>query len=226
MAALVILVNADTDVLWRTDALLSDDGHLVAAVSSLAEAKKLLESVTPDVLIADIRLGAYNGLQLAIRSRLDHPNLPVIITNEWPDATFEAEARRQGAIFVAAPLDNPDFLRIVRTAIAQSRRTQPAIRRWLRKSVAGEMRVNAGDALAQIIDMSHGGVRLAFSQQADIPAVFDITLPQAGITVKAHRVWTGRSFTTDEQWCGAELDETATPSWKNFVDSMAGGPAF
>lgn len=225
MAALVILVNADPDVLWRTDALLSEDGHLVAAVSTLAEAKKLLESVTPDVLIADIRLGGYNGLQLAIRSRLDHPNLPVIITNEWPDATFEAEARRQGAIFVAAPLDNPDFLRIVRTAIAQSRRTQPAIRRWLRKSVAGEMRVNAGDALAQIIDMSHGGVRLAFSQQTDIPAVFDITLPQAGITVKAHRVWTGRSFTTDEQWCGAELEETATASWRNFVDSLAGGPA-
>ena len=36
MAALVILVNADPDVLWRTDALLSADGHLVAAVSSLA----------------------------------------------------------------------------------------------------------------------------------------------------------------------------------------------
>jgi DNA-binding NtrC family response regulator len=101
MAALVILVNADPDVLWRTDALLSADGHLVAAVSSLAEAKKLLDSVTPDVLVADVRLGMYNGLQLAIRSRLDHPNLPVIITNEWPDATFEAEAKRQGAIFVA-----------------------------------------------------------------------------------------------------------------------------
>ena len=140
MAALVILVNADPDVLWRTDALLSADGHLVAAVSSLAEAKKLLESVTPDVLVADVRLGVYNGLQLAIRSRLDHPNLPVIITNEWPDATFEAEAKRQGAIFVAAPLDNPEFLRIVRKAIAQSRRTQPAIRRWLRKPVPGTMR--------------------------------------------------------------------------------------
>jgi len=226
MAALVILVNGDPDVLWRTDALLSEDGHLVAAVSTLAEARRLLESVTPDVLIADIRLGAHNGLQLAIRSRLDHPNLPVIITNEWPDAVFEAEAQRQGAIFVAAPLDNPEFLRIVREAIARSRRTQPAIRRWLRKQVPGPIAVNAADAFARIIDMSHGGVRLAFSQQADIPAVFDITLPQAGITVKAHRVWTGRSFTGAEQWCGAELEETATPSWRNFVDSLAAGPAF
>ena len=225
MAALVILVNADPNVLWRTDALLSEDGHLVAAVSSLAEAKKLLDSVTPDVLVADIRLDAYNGLQLAIRSRLDHPNLPVIITNEWPDAAFEAEAKRHGAIFVAAPLDNPDFLRIVRMAVAQSRRTQPAIRRWSRKQVSGTVNVNAADALAQIIDMSHGGVRLAFNRQADIPPVFDITLPQAGITVKAHRVWTNQSFATDELWCGAELEETATSSWKNFVDSLAAGPA-
>jgi DNA-binding response OmpR family regulator len=221
----VILVNADADVLWRTDALLSEDGHLVAAVPSLAEARKLLDSVTPDVLVADIRLDAYNGLQLAIRSRLDHPNLPVIITNEWPDAAFEAEAKRHGAVFVAAPLDNPEFLGIVRTAVAQSRRTQPAIRRWSRKQVPGTVRVNAADAAAQIIDMSHGGVRLAFSQQAEIPAVFDITLPQVGLTVKAHRVWTGRSFATDEMWCGAELEETATPVWKNFVDSLGAGQA-
>ena len=225
MAALVILVNADLNVLWRADALLSEDGHLVAAVSSLDEAKKLLDSVTPDVLVADIRLDAYNGLQLAIRSRLDHPNLPVIITNALPDAIFEAEAKRHGAMFVAAPLDNPDFLRIVRMAVAQSRRTQPAIRRWSRKQVAGTVNVNAADVLAQIIDMSHGGVRLAFDRQADIPPVFDITLPQVGITVKAHRVWTGQSFTTDELWCGAELEETATPSWLNFVDSLAAGPA-
>jgi hypothetical protein len=86
------------------------------------------------------------------------------------------------------------------------------------------MRVNAADALAHIVDMSHGGVRLAFSQQADIPAVFDITLPQVGITVKAHRVWTGVSV--NEQLCGAELEETATPSWRQFVDSLAAGPAF
>jgi FixJ family two-component response regulator len=223
MAALVILVNADPDILGRTDALLTEDGHLVAAVSSLVEAKKLLDSVTPDVLVADIRLEAYNGLQLAIRSRLDHPNLPVIITNEWPDAAFEAEAKRHGAMFVAAPLDNPEFPRIVRMAVAQSRRTQPAIRRWSRKQVSGTVSVNAADVLAQIIDMSHGGVRLAFSQQANIPPVFDITLPHVGITVKAHRVWTGQSVTTDELWCGAELEETATPSWRNFVDSLAAG---
>ena len=85
--------------------------------------------------------------------------------------------------------------------------------------------VNAADALAQLIDLSHGGVRLAFSQRADIPPVFDITLPQVGITVKAHRVWTERSFTSDELWCGAELEESATPSWRHFVDSLAAGPA-
>jgi DNA-binding response OmpR family regulator len=225
MAALVILVNGDPDVLWRANALLTENGHLVAAVSSLGEAKKLLDSVTPDVLIADIRLGVYNGLQLAIRSRLDHPTLPVIITNEWPDPIFEAEAKRQGATFVAAPLDNPEFLRAVREAVARSHRTQPAIRRWLRKQVSKPMQVNAADTPAQIVDMSHGGVRLAFSLQADIPDVFDITLPQAGITVKAHRVWTGQSFTSQEQWCGAELEDTATPSWRAFVDSIGGANA-
>jgi len=37
--------------------------------------------------------------------------------------------------------------------------------------------------LAQIIDMSHGGVRLAFDRQADIPAVFDGVNPSRNTAV-------------------------------------------
>src|SRR5581483_3637820 len=45
--------------LRHTEALLSERGHLVAALSSSAEANLLLDSVTPDLLIADLRVGEY-----------------------------------------------------------------------------------------------------------------------------------------------------------------------
>ena len=69
VSALIIVVNADPRNLRLTEAMLSEAGHLVAAVSSFVEAKHLMDSVTPDLLVADVRLEVFNGLQLAIRSR-------------------------------------------------------------------------------------------------------------------------------------------------------------
>lgn len=224
MSALIILVNADPRILRLTEAVLSDAGYLVAPVTSFSEAKRLMDSVTPDLLVADVRLEAFNGLQLAIRSRLEHPHVPVIITHARPDPGFEAEAKRYGAAFVSAHLENPDFLRYVHSAIAERRRIQPAVRRWTRKLVSGTVEVTAADVLARVVDMSYGGVKLAFDDQRDVPpSIFEITLLPAGVTVKAHRVWSGRSTNADQFWCGVELDDAPTPHWRDFVDSLGSG---
>lgn len=220
MAALIIVVNADPRALRHTEALLSEQRYLVAALASFVEARKLLDSVTPDLLIADLHLERFNGLQLAIHSQQHHPDVPVIVTFAGEDAVAEAEAKLYGATFIAAPLENPDFLSCVRAAVAKRQRAQAPLRRWFRKPVAGVVEVNAADVRAQIIDMSYGGVRLAFSDARQIPTTFDITLPPAGVTVKAHCVWTARSEADDQLCCGAELAETAADSWRQFVDSL------
>ena len=221
MRALVILVNADRRALRHTEALLSDAGHLVAPMWSFVEAKKVLDSVIPDLLVADTRLEAFNGLHLAIRSRHEHPDVPVIITHAHGDPVVEAQAEQYGAQFVAAPLENPAyFLRCVHSALVERRKTQAPIRRWSRQRVAAPLQENAADARAQIVDMSYGGVRLAFNDSVNLPGIFNITLPPNGITVKAHRVWTASSEMSDQFWCGAELEETATRDWRVFVDAF------
>jgi DNA-binding response OmpR family regulator len=194
----------------------------VAAQSSFAEARHLLESVMPDLLIADLRLEHYNGLQLAIRSHLDYPDLPVIITSDTPDRVAEAEAARYGASFVVAPLENRDFMAAVRTAIDERRRAQRPIRRWLRRPVAALVDVAAADTRATILDLSYGGVRLAFQHAESIPTTFDIALPTGNGTVTAHRVWMSDSGADDQICCGAELTEAAGDRWRQFVDSVQG----
>ncbi len=125
----ILLVNADPVALRRIGAYLSDEGYWVASVSSFQLAKELLHSVRPDLLMADIRLGAFNGLHLAARSRLDSPNLPVIITHASYDPVLETEAQRLGATFVVNPLENCEFLRHVRGALDNHRQALPTIRR-------------------------------------------------------------------------------------------------
>jgi len=223
MSALVILVNADPRALRHLEALLSEDGYLVAAIDSFVEARDLLDSVTPDLLIADIRLERFNGLQLAIRSHFDHPDVPVIVTHVGEDLVAEAEARRYGVSFIATPLENPNFLSCVRSLVDSRRQAQRPIRRWLRKSVPGFVEVNVAESRAQLVDMSYGGVRLAFDRPRDIPTTFDITIPPFGVTIQANRIWTRDDH---EQFsCGAEVVKTGEDDWRRFVDTLRGTAA-
>ena len=220
MAPLIILVNDDGEALGVLSAALSDRGYSVAAVRSFGDAKALLDSSAPDLLIADVRLGEYNGLQLAIFGREDHPNLPVIVTNTTEDKIVEADAARYGATFVADPQHNPSFMFTVQGLVAARHATQRQSRHWNRRVVSGVVEVNAANVRAQIIDVSYGGMRLAFAGAQEIPQTFDITLPSADVTVKVNRVWTDDPTAEGQRRCGAELVKATEHRWWRFVDTL------
>ena len=222
MPALILLVSSDPPVRHRTDVLLSEAGHLVASASSLQQAKRLLDTVYPDLVIADVRLDAFNGLHIALRCRTDHPLLPVIITHNVADPILQAEAQRLGAAFIVKPLENPEFLRRVKDAIEEHRRRQQPIRRWPRKQVGSPLDAELAARPARICDVSYGGLRLAMDDEEQVPKVFDLKVPARGLTVRMRSVWTFRSPVTDEVWCGAELIDVGaleTTGWREFVDA-------
>jgi DNA-binding response OmpR family regulator len=220
MSALIVLVNRDPRTLRHLEGKLSECGYLVAAVTTFLDARKLLESATPDLLVVDLRLDAYNGLHLAIRSRVNDPDIPVIVTHAGPDDVAEADARRHGAAFVTTPLDNPMFLPEVRAAIARRELQQRPLRRWSRRPVSQVVEVNVSDTSAQILDVSYGGVRLAFHKPCDIPATFEVAVPAAGLTMRAQRVWT--SDPAQESFlCGAAFIDAPADQWHRFVDVLA-----
>jgi DNA-binding response OmpR family regulator len=223
MSALVILVNADPRVLRRLEAQLSENGYLVTAIDSFVEAKELLDSVTPDLLVADIRLERFNGLQLAIRSHFEHPDVPVIVTHVEEDPVAEAEAKRYGVSFVAAPLGNPKFLSSVRSLVNARRQAERPMRRWPRKSVPGIVEVSAAAGRAQLVNLSYGGARLAFEPPFAIPQIFDIMLPPEGVIVRASRIWTRED--SDRLTCGAEVVRAGEDDWRRFVDTLRGPTA-
>src|SRR5262245_4648178 len=222
MSALILLVASDRTVLERTEARLSNAGHLVAAVSSYHDAKHLMDSVSPDMLIVAVRLDAFNGMHLAVRCRREYPLPPVMITSPGPDAVVEMEAERIGALFLVDPANNPELLPRVASALAEHRRAQPMIRRWPRKQVPGMLEAELEKAPARVFDVSYGGLRLAFDAKRALPEQFDVTLRDHGVTVKARPVWTYVSPSTNEFWCGAELVDDDTPvatGWRALVDA-------
>jgi len=222
MGASIVVVSADERTRRGVETLLCAQGYVVGTASSFIDGQELLDSVTPDLVIADLRLNDHNGLQLATQTHLDRPDVAVmVITSARDDWWAEDEATRQGAAFIANPLENPDFLPCVRQALTSRRPAQTPTRRWFRHSAAVPVPLRAASGRAQIVDMSYGGVRLAFSGPRVISPAFEITLPSGGVTVQARCVWT-RSSADGQFYCGAALAEDSALPWREFVDSLQG----
>jgi DNA-binding NtrC family response regulator len=97
---------------------LASAGFRVIATNNLRDAEEVIVSRQPLVLVTNVRLGAHNGLQLALRGYTERPRMAVIVTSSRPDGILQAEAERLGATFVLKPVSPDDLLAAVyRTAL-------------------------------------------------------------------------------------------------------------
>jgi DNA-binding response OmpR family regulator len=225
MAALILLVDANRTTLADTRALLSRRGYLVAPASEFPSAADLLRTVSPDVLIVDVRHDIVQALALANASYADDPRRPVVFTGALHDPVVESEARRLGATYLVRPWDEETFLAHLAAALADHSWVRFPVRRWKRKRISKAVTVHAGGTTAHVVDVSYGGLRLAFRGPLPTPpTTFAVTLPAARLTFEAHRVWSHDAPTGAELWCGIAFDDpdgAAATTWRAFVDSLS-----
>jgi DNA-binding NtrC family response regulator len=94
---------------WLTR-LLEDAGYAVVAASTVEEAKEALAVGAPDLLITDVRMGDFNGLQLvAMNAR----QIPAIVMTGHDDPVIRADVRKLGAEFMLKPLASASLLRMI-----------------------------------------------------------------------------------------------------------------
>jgi DNA-binding response OmpR family regulator len=107
MTPLRVLVVAPTSPLaanlieWLTEA-----GHEVILVTSFLAGKARLE-LAPSVLIAEVRLGDYNGLHLALRAKAG--GIPALVLGDT-DPVLEREAERLGVAYLTHQLSRSALL--------------------------------------------------------------------------------------------------------------------
>jgi DNA-binding response OmpR family regulator len=221
MAPTILVVDDDQTTRVGVAELLQQSGYDTTAVSSFEEAARLIRKSPPDLLIADVRLGPFNGLQLIISSPTP---LPAIIITGFADPVLESDARRRGAEYVLKPVDATALLELVQAKLATARTRATVARRWTRKSVAGGLTAQIDHTPARIVDVSYGGVRFELPGEPERtpPASFQMTFPAAQLTVQATLVWT--NLVSGQTWlCGAALSSDATRSaeWLGLVDALS-----
>ena len=115
LSALVVEPN-ELDMI-RVVSALSGAGFTVTATDNYQEARNRLATAPPLVLVTEIRLGAFNGLQLALRAEGAGRRTAVVVTSAFPDPVLQRDAEHARATFALKPLTEAALLAAVyRTA--------------------------------------------------------------------------------------------------------------
>jgi len=114
----ILIVEDDKSTLSGWVELLRGAGYGVIGVSTYEEGRQELATL-PDLLITDVRLGVYNGLQLLMRGRMVNPRLQAIVVTGYADQIVRREAVHLLAEHLEKPVDADRLLQVVANALRQ-----------------------------------------------------------------------------------------------------------
>jgi DNA-binding NtrC family response regulator len=224
-----IVVDADLAELRKTERALENVGFVVMGAGSFAQAKSLLVSITPEIVIADIKLEAFNGLHLAALCAVWRPATPFIATHSVHDTVLEADAKRLSASYVVKTPGREDLTRTAVELLNAHRQGHEAVRRSHRKLAPTSTVVQIEASNAEVIDVSYGGARLKLQSAAvrppdeRVPESFDIVFPDQAFSLRAARIWAAHDSQSGGWLCGVDVsasDSQQLQRWRDFVDSV------
>lgn len=104
----IVIVEDDPVTLAGWSELLAIAGYPIVGANTFAAGRHAVDAGC-GLLIVDVRLGAFNGLQLMLRAQSRTPPVPAIVVTGFADEVIACEARRLGALCLEKPVD-PDHL--------------------------------------------------------------------------------------------------------------------
>lgn len=110
----ILIVDDDPSLLEALERSFIEAGEDVVAHDSFEEARRALQTTQFDALITDVRLGAFNGLQLAVISRDTYPGIRLIVFSGFDDPVLRTEAEHVGATYIVKPVTGAKLLEVLR----------------------------------------------------------------------------------------------------------------
>jgi len=122
----VLIVDDDPQLRGILAQILAIHGYRALTAESVEAAGSIMRDTIPDVLLVDVRLGAFNGLQLVA---LAEPPIPSIVMTGHDDISLRAAASRLGAEFLVKPIASDVLLAAVRRQVDAGQRVFSHARR-------------------------------------------------------------------------------------------------
>jgi DNA-binding response OmpR family regulator len=142
----ILVVAQSTSLASTLLAWLGDAHHELVIANTFAAAKYHL-ATRPDLLIAEIKLGEYNGLHLALRGRA--LGIPSIVLGA-ADETFSRQAEQLGAVYLSADdLDAASLGSAMRRSMERPVSAEEHPAQWCSGVVVRPVAIDASIALSE-----------------------------------------------------------------------------
>jgi len=115
----VLVVDDDPQVLALVQRWLRGAGYEVVAANDFRDARIEMRMGNPDVVVVDVRLGEFNGMQLALLAQQTRPDVRLVLMSGWDDQCLRRDAQKLGAAYLCKPLSAADLVAAVRGPAAE-----------------------------------------------------------------------------------------------------------
>lgn len=209
----ILIVEDDLATRMGLQELLAGVGYAAVVAADFREGRRALEQDHPDLLIVDLRLNGFNGLQLL---HINPRPIPTIVITGFPDDVLQADARRLGAEYLIKPVEPLKLLALVGRLLAREPQL-PDRRRVPRKPITADLPVEINAIPARLLDASADGVRFEIYRPSGhgVPPALTLYFPVHDVQLDAALVWS----TPDRagRWqCGAAITEPVD-GWTTLV---------
>ena len=152
----VLIVDDEPAIREALEMILQEWGYDVRLASDGAEAKDLVESYDPEIVISDVVMPQLPGPDLLRCLKAGNPSRPVILVTAHASVDLAVESMKQGAQdFITKPMDYPNLRAILKAAESdiKARQTSRRLASQLeRGSRFGEF-VGTSKAMREVYDL-------------------------------------------------------------------------
>lgn len=214
----ILIVEDNPSARAGLEELLREAGYDARTASTFREGRQALEHDAPDLLITDIRLDGFNGLQLV---HVNPRPIPAIIITGYPDDVLRNDARRLGAEYVLKPFAPATLLETIDRLLKSSVRAEER-RRAPRKRVTTDLPVEADTLPARVLDLSERGVRVEVMQPhpKGTPQTLQLLFPTTDVAVDVDVVWSLADEAGRWQF-GGSVSAAEAPIWAQLLAATA-----
>jgi two-component system response regulator HydG len=117
----IVVVDDEADICFLLKRFLSKNDFIVETAQTGKEGLALVESVSPDLVMTDFRLGDITGTELLTAIKSTRPNVPVLVITGYSDIKIAVNVMKLGAYdYITKPLFPDEILVTVKKALADA----------------------------------------------------------------------------------------------------------
>ncbi|MFH6603367.1 sigma-54-dependent transcriptional regulator [Maribacter algicola] len=114
----ILIIEDDTAFCQMLQRFLTKKGYVVETSFAAPDAKTKFNSTTYDLVLTDLRLPDYDGIQLLEEIKKSNPKTPVIVMTGYAEVGSAVSAMKKGAYdYIAKPFTPDDIVAVIEKAL-------------------------------------------------------------------------------------------------------------